>query len=67
MPPNLRWLMDLNPAYHIVEGYRDSLIYNSSILYNIPSLIIFWAISISILYLGRYVFKSLKPDFADVI
>ena len=67
VPPNLRWLMDLNPAYHIVEGYRDSLIYNSSILYNIPSLIIFWAISISILYLGRYVFKSLKPDFADVI
>jgi ABC-type polysaccharide/polyol phosphate export permease len=67
IPNNYRWIMNFNPAYHILEAYRNSLIYNSSIFNNINSLILFWAICLSILLFGSYIFRSLKSDFADVI
>ena len=55
-----------NPVYYIVEGYRDAMIYDSVMWPSAVQTIYFWAITTTFLLLGAYVFRRLKPDFADV-
>jgi len=55
-----------NPIYYIVEGYRDILIYDSVIWPTTAETSYFWGITTFVLVLGTYVFRRLKPEFADV-
>lgn len=67
LPEEFKPLVEANPFYYIVEGYRDSLIYNV-FFWEKPGLSIqFWLITLIILAIGAYVFKKLRPHFADVI
>lgn len=67
LPEEFKPLVEVNPFYYIVEGYRDSLIYNV-FFWEKPGLSIqFWLITLIILAIGAYVFKKLRPHFADVI
>lgn len=61
------WLLDLNPAYYIVQGYRDSLIYGVPFWSHLPLTLAFWTICIFMLVFGAWVFDRLKPDFAEVL
>lgn len=64
-----RWLLffKLNPLYYIVQGYRDSFIYGIG-FWNYPQeTIYFWGMTVFFMLFGAYVFKKLKPQFADVI
>lgn len=60
-------ILKLNPLYYIVQGYRDTLIYGKSITSDIKYGIYFWCVTIAIFVLGTFVFKRLKPHFADVL
>ncbi|MEY8716480.1 ABC transporter permease [Francisella philomiragia] len=67
MPAKYQFIMNLNPCYYIVSGYRDSMINHVWFwdkplltLYNIVLLIIF-------VTLGMSMFRKLKPHFADVL
>lgn len=62
-----RPLMMLNPMLHVVESYRDALIYNRPIWSDTSQLLIFWVIVILLGVGGAYVFRRLKPEFADVL
>ena len=66
VPTNLQWVLQLNPMYYVVDGYRSSLIlgdFNIDLL----STAIFWAITLSLLVLGLLVYTRLRPHFADVL
>ncbi len=65
--PVLVFIFKLNPMYYIVQGYRDSLIYNVWFFYNIKQTIYFWCLIIILGLLGKTVFKRLKPHFSDVL
>ena len=67
VPIRYQWVMDLNPAFHIINGYRDALLYDTSLWTNMLSLIFFWIFTTVIFILGGYVFRKLKPEFADVL
>lgn len=67
VPNNLKWIFKLNPMFYIVQGYRDSLIYNIGIVNRIPDTLYFWLICILTLLLGIGVFSRLKHYFNDVI
>ena len=67
MPERLQPLIKLNPAYYIVQGYRDSFIYFVPFWERIELGIYFWIVSGFLLILGAYVFRKLKPQFADVL
>jgi ABC-type polysaccharide/polyol phosphate export permease len=59
--------LKLNPAYYIIEGFRDSLIYNVW-FWDRPLLsLYFWSFTIVSTLFGAFIFKRLRPHFADVL
>jgi len=65
--PLMAGLLKLNPAFYIVQGYRDSLIYNKFIWENWEWTLYFWCVTMFIFILGAVVFRKLRPHFADVL
>ena len=68
LPPQWQWIFTINPAYYIVQGYRDTFIENRW-LWERPFTehfaFVLWLVIA--LFLGSIVFKHLRPHFADVI
>lgn len=67
IPVNLRWIVKLNPAYYIINGYRDSLLYNIDIFQHMAQTLYFWSVVIVLLIIGSNIFAKLRPHFADVL
>ena len=67
MPSKVQWFLKLNPVYYIVQGYRDSFITGTPFWSHPLYMLYFWVCALTILFLGAYVFKRLKPQFPDVL
>jgi len=67
IPEEYRGLLFFNPIYYITEGYRGLMIYNSVVWSSTTQTAYFWSVTTSVIFLGAYVFRRLKPEFADVI
>lgn len=67
MPPKVQMLLKLNPVFYIVQGYRDSFIYQKGFWEHPYLTLYFWAVTLFILVVGVVVFQRLKPQFADVL
>lgn len=65
--PLLMKAFKLNPFYYIVTGYRDSMLGHVSILAHANWGIYFWVITAILFGVGAFVFKRLKPHFADIL
>jgi ABC-type polysaccharide/polyol phosphate export permease len=65
--PRWSWILDLNPAYYIVKGYRDSLIYGVPLWADPVPALAFWTICAVLLFSGAWVFQRLKPEFVEVL
>jgi len=63
----LLMLFKLNPAYYIVQGYRDSLVYKVWFWERPLSTLYFWIVTFVVFYIGGFLFRKLKPHFADVL
>jgi lipopolysaccharide transport system permease protein/teichoic acid transport system permease protein len=67
IPDNYKFFFKLNPAYYLIEGYRDALI-NKVWFWEKPALTLyFWSLSTAVVILGILVFKKTRPHFADVL
>jgi lipopolysaccharide transport system permease protein/teichoic acid transport system permease protein len=67
IPENYRWIFKLNPCWYIVNGYRDTLIYNKC-FWQLPlETLLFWAITLLTGLMGILLFKKMRPHFADVL
>jgi len=66
-PENYRIFMKLNPFYYIVNGYRQSFIYQKPFYEDVFSMVYFWLFTLFCLALGIYSYKKLRPEFGDVI
>ena len=67
VPAGLIAVLKANPLYYIVSGYRGALIYKTG-FWEMPGLTIyFWCWVVGIFLLGTFIFKRLKPHFADVL
>ena len=67
VPQEYQWIIQLNPAYYLVSGYRDSLLYHRWFWERPYDTLYFWGLTTVILFLGIIVFKRLRPHFAEVI
>jgi len=67
MPSRVQCFLKLNPVYYIILGYRDSFISGIPFWSHPLYMLYFWCCSLSLLFLGAYVFKRLKPQFPDVL
>lgn len=67
IPDKYRGFLIFNPMFYIVEGYRDTFI-NHIWFWEKPILTLrFWAITIFLILIGKFIFRKLKPHFADVL
>lgn len=62
-----QWLLNLNPAHFIVNGYRDALLSRAWIWENPLALSVFLTVSGLMLTIGLLTFKRLRPQFGDVV
>jgi ABC-type polysaccharide/polyol phosphate export permease len=67
LPQEYHEAFKYNPAYYIVEGYRDSLISNTWFWERADLSIQFWIITLVFFFVGAVVFRKLRPHFADVL
>ena len=67
LPEKYHSIIEYNPAYYIVEGYRDSLISNTWFWERADLSIQFWIITLVFFFVGAVVFRKLRPHFADVL
>ena len=65
IPKKYLFLLKLNPMYFITEGYRRSILENKGIL--AVDCLLFFCITIFMLFLGGWVFRRLKVQFAEVL
>ncbi len=59
--------LKLNPIYYIVEGFRDSFIYQKWFWEHPLLTVYFWGLTLLLWIFGTIVFKRLRPHFADVL
>lgn len=67
LPGNYMSLLEWNPIYYVVEGYRGALIHGDWLWLEAGNTLRFWLITFPLLLVGAAVFRRLKPDFADVL
>ena len=67
MSPGVQQWLKLNPVYYIVQGYRESFIYYVPFWHHKMYTLYFWAFAGVVILCGAYVFRKLKPQFADVL
>jgi len=67
IPEQFQWVIKLNPAYYIVQGYRDSIIFQIGFWEKPYETLYFWAFTTTMLWIGITVFKKLRPHFAEVV
>ena len=67
IPKEYHFYLKLNPAFYIVQGYRDSFIV-STWFWEKPALsLYYWGFTLIILGIGAFLFRKLRPHFADVL
>ncbi len=67
IPEKYQWILQLNPMYYVVNGYRDSLVHKIPFWEHPIATLYFWIVTLCILYIGILVFSKLRPHFAEVI
>ena len=60
-------MLKLNPMYYCTEGYRKSLIYRQGFWEEPFYTAYFWCIMALLLVLATFMYKKLRPNFADVM
>lgn len=66
-PEQYHLLMKFNPVFYIVEGYRESLITKVWFWEHWGMNIYYWLITTIALLGGAFIFRRLRPHFADVL
>ncbi len=67
MPERFHVFIKINPMFYIVQGYRDSFIAQVPFWEHPYLTLYFWVVSLLTFVGGAFVFKQLKPQFADVL
>lgn len=67
LPERYRWLLELNPMYYIVTGYRDSIVSRVPFWDHPEATAYFWSFTFLLMIIGISVYRKLRPHFAEVI
>ena len=67
IPVSYQWILKLNPAFYIVDGYRNTFIYETWFWENQNLTLYYFGLTIFCLAFGALVFKRLRPHFGDVL
>jgi len=65
VPPRFRWVIDVNPLAHLVEGFRDAFVRHA--LPHPGSLAYLFVFSAAAAWIGSSLFRKGEPHFADLL
>lgn len=60
-------IMKCNPLFYIIDGYRNSLLFNKSIFLYSKMMLVFWIIVILLFSIGSLLMYKFKHKFIDLI
>lgn len=67
LPEQYHWILRLNPAFYIIQGYRDALVNNVWFWERPIAFFVYWIETIIILIIGMKIFRKLSVHFSDVL
>jgi lipopolysaccharide transport system permease protein/teichoic acid transport system permease protein len=67
LPAKYHFYLKLNPAYYLVNGYREALYYKVWFWEDYRLTLYFWAFTLFFFAVGAIAFRRLRPHFADVL
>lgn len=67
MNPWVQSVLMINPMFYICQGYRDAFIDGVWFWQHGIATLIFWAETTVLFFAGAYLFRKLRPQFADVL
>lgn len=67
LPKILMYIIELNPINYIINGFRDSLLYNKWFWSDIKSTLYFWGITLILLIIGSLIHMRLRTRFSDLL
>jgi len=66
-PASMKFLVKLNPAFYIVNGYRESFVYGVGFWEHPLQFFYFWSLTLLILVIGAITYRNTRPHFAEVV
>jgi lipopolysaccharide transport system permease protein/teichoic acid transport system permease protein len=67
LPEEFHGIVTASPFYYIIHGYRNTFIYHKWFWESPYELCSFWLFTIVLLIISIFVFRKLRPHFADII
>ena len=67
VPQKYQWIVKLNPAYYIVEGYRDTFIHHRWFWEKPYETLYFLGLTTFFCIVGAILFRRVRPHFGDVL
>jgi lipopolysaccharide transport system permease protein/teichoic acid transport system permease protein len=67
IPQRYQYIIKINPAYYLVEGFRDTFIYHIWFWQKGFDTLLFFGISSVFFISGAIVFRRLRPHFGDIL
>lgn len=67
LPEKLQFILKLNPFAYVIDGYRNSILYERSLLFHWKQGIYFWIITLIIFIIGCNVHMKFRKQFIDLI
>lgn len=63
----LRIILKLNPFAYIIDGYRESILYNSGLTINFWQGVYFWILTFVLFFYGCYIHIKFRKQFIDLL
>ena len=67
VPVEYQWIIKLNPVCYVITGYRDSIVSHIPFWEHQFETLYFWFVTLTFIISGVFVFRKLRPHFAEVI
>lgn len=67
MSPKMQNILMLNPIIYLIDGFRNSLLYNKWFWEDVNGTIYFWGFTLIILFIGAIVHMRLRNRFSDLV
>jgi lipopolysaccharide transport system permease protein/teichoic acid transport system permease protein len=67
LPEKFHIMVEYNPMWYVVNGYRESFLYFVPFWKHPQEALYCWGVCLLLLTFGMFIFKRLKPQFADVL
>ena len=67
LPEKLQYILKFNPFAYIIDGYRDSILYERSLFFHWKQGVFFWGVTIVLFLVGCHIHMKFRKQFIDMI